>query len=46
MKGWKSICRDNSQAWLLQSDGSYLRAPFNEGEPLITAQQVLLERLT
>ncbi|AJD46829.1 polyphosphate kinase [Isoalcanivorax pacificus W11-5] len=45
-EGLEVYLQDNSQAWLLQSDGSYLRAPFNEGEPLITAQQVLLERLT
>ncbi|KAF0807864.1 polyphosphate kinase [Alcanivorax sp. S71-1-4] len=45
-EGLEVYLQDNSQAWLLQSDGSYVRAPFNEGEPLITAQQVLLERLT
>jgi polyphosphate kinase len=45
-EGLEVYLQDNSQAWLLQSDGSYVRAPFNDGEPLITAQQVLLERLT
>ena len=37
--------RDNTQAWCLQSDGSYTRACGPEGEP-VTAQQWLLERLT
>lgn len=45
-EGLEVYLQDNSQAWLLQPDGSYVRAPFNEQEPLIAAQQVLLERLT
>ena len=45
-EGLEVYLQDNSQAWLLQPDGQYVRAPFNENEPLIAAQQVLLERLT
>jgi polyphosphate kinase len=33
---------DNTQAWLLQSDGTYVRATPGDAEPL-TAQQVLLQ---
>ena len=36
--------RDNSQAWLLTSDGSYRRAQ-TEGPRSIEAQTVLLEQL-
>jgi len=45
-EGLEVYLQDNSQAWLLQPDGRYVRAPFNDNEPLIAAQQVLLERLT
>lgn len=34
--------RDNTQAWLLQQDGSYVRAETGEDEPF-SAQQALLE---
>lgn len=37
--------RDNSQAWLMQADGSYVRAESDPDNP-VTAQQWLLERLT
>jgi polyphosphate kinase len=37
--------KDNSQAWILQSDGSYLRATPAENEPVIRAQAALLEQL-
>lgn len=33
---------DNSQAWLLQADGSYIRAPRGQDEPIIQAQTMLL----
>ena len=35
---------DDTQAWLLQADGSYVRAPRRDGEPRC-AQQELLARL-
>lgn len=35
---------DNSHAWLLQSDGSYLQTSPAEGEEEIDAQSILLER--
>jgi polyphosphate kinase len=34
--------QDNTQAWLLQSDGSYQRAPRDEGEEAFSAQRALL----
>jgi len=37
--------KDNSQAWLLQTDGSYVRAAPKEGEPAIRAQAALLGQL-
>ncbi|MDD5036873.1 MAG: polyphosphate kinase 1 [Methylococcaceae bacterium] len=36
---------DNSQAWLLQSDGSYLKPRPKAGEPSVRAQSALLEQL-
>lgn len=36
--------RDNTHAWLLQSDGSYVRLQPQEGEELIDAQAILLDR--
>ncbi|WP_243409964.1 polyphosphate kinase 1 [Pokkaliibacter plantistimulans] len=36
---------DNTQAWELQQDGSYVRVQMQEGEEPISAQQILLERL-
>lgn len=38
--------RDNTQAWLLASDGSYQRAAAAPAEPLFNAQQSLLAELT
>ncbi|PQA49976.1 polyphosphate kinase 1 [Amnimonas aquatica] len=43
--GLKVYLADNSQAWLLQSDGSWQRAEPGRSEPK-AAQHVLLERLT
>jgi polyphosphate kinase len=37
--------KDNTHAWLLQSDGSYNPADRNEHEPTIHAQTVLLQEL-
>ncbi|WP_221792998.1 polyphosphate kinase 1 [Oceanobacter mangrovi] len=36
---------DNSQAWILQSDGSYVRSQPAEGEEVIRAQSILLANL-
>ncbi|MDO6680938.1 MULTISPECIES: polyphosphate kinase 1 [unclassified Oceanobacter] len=36
---------DNSQAWILQSDGRYLRSEPAEGEEVIRAQNILLATL-
>jgi polyphosphate kinase len=35
---------DNSQAWLLQNDGSYVKVQPEEGEEVCSAQQALLEK--
>lgn len=37
--------RDNSQAWILQSDGSYVLPELAEGEEVFNAQQALLDSL-
>jgi len=37
--------KDNSQSWLLQSDGSYQQALREEGEEIIQAQGLLLQEL-
>ncbi len=37
--------RDNTQAWIMQSDGSYVRVQFPSTEQPISAQQTLLEDL-
>jgi polyphosphate kinase len=37
--------KDNSQAWILQTDGTYVRT-HPEGQSIIEAQSVLLEKLT
>ena len=39
------IFKDNTQAWLLQTDGTYLRAQPGPGEAPYCAQQDLLARL-
>ncbi|VAW76020.1 Polyphosphate kinase, partial [hydrothermal vent metagenome] len=36
---------DNTQAWLLQSDGQYIQAMPAPGEEPFSAQQALLEKL-
>ncbi len=36
---------DNSQAWILQSDGSYIRRQPADGEDVIRAQNILIENL-
>ena len=37
--------KDNTQSWLLQTDGTYVRSTPKAGEPAISAQAVLLEQL-
>jgi len=37
--------RDNTQAWILQPDGSYKRASPAEGEEPLSAQQALLAEI-
>ncbi|MED5238124.1 MAG: polyphosphate kinase 1 [Pseudomonadota bacterium] len=44
-EGLHYYLRDNSRAWLLQSDGSYRRAEPAEGEEMFIAQQTLLDTL-
>ncbi len=36
---------DNTQAWILSADGRYHRAARNEGDEMISAQNMLLEEL-
>ncbi|WP_028291989.1 polyphosphate kinase 1 [Oceanobacter kriegii] len=36
---------DNSQAWILQSDGSYIRRQPADGEDVIRAQNILIDNL-
>jgi polyphosphate kinase len=35
---------DNTHAWLLQEDGSYVPCQVQEGAELVDAQAILLER--
>ena len=44
-EGLHYYLRDNSRAWLLQTDGSYSRAEPEEGEESFIAQQCLLDTL-
>ena len=44
-EGLNTYLLDNTQAWLLQADGQWLRADAGD-EPAHIAQQVLLEKLT
>ncbi len=44
-EGLHYYLRDNSRAWLLQTDGSYSRAEPAEGEEVFIAQQCLLDTL-
>ncbi|KJV38617.1 polyphosphate kinase 1 [Acinetobacter brisouii] len=41
--GLLNYLQDNQQAWLLQGDGTWVRAHPKQGEPLYNAQQTLLE---
>ncbi|MFP4648801.1 MAG: polyphosphate kinase 1 [Halorhodospira sp.] len=45
LKDLEHYLADTQQAWLLQPDGSYLRAEPAEGEPPFSAQQALLSSL-
>ncbi|MZR64203.1 polyphosphate kinase 1 [Alcanivorax sp. DP30] len=44
-EGLHYYLRDNTRAWLLQADGTYLRAQPAEGEQVFIAQQCLLDTL-
>ncbi|MGB1466429.1 MAG: polyphosphate kinase 1 [Alcanivorax nanhaiticus] len=44
-EGLHYYLRDNTRAWLLQADGTYLRAQPAEGEEVFIAQQCLLDTL-
>lgn len=36
--------QDNQRAWLMQSDGHYVRAPVTSGEEIINMQEILLDK--
>jgi polyphosphate kinase len=42
-QGLVNYLKDNQQAWLLQGDGTWVRAQLAEGEEPHNAQQTLLE---
>ncbi len=44
-KELEAYMEDNSQAWVLQSDGSYVRCQPADGEEAIKSQSILLETL-
>lgn len=44
-QGLLNYLKDNQQAWLLQSDGTWLRAQVSEGEAAHNAQRILLEMI-
>ncbi len=44
-QGLLNYLKDNQQAWLLQSDGTWLRAQVAEGEEAHNAQRILLEMI-
>ncbi|WP_349929027.1 polyphosphate kinase 1 [Acinetobacter sp. A1-4-2] len=44
-QGLLNYLKDNQQAWLLQSDGTWLRAQVAEGEAAHNAQRILLEMI-
>ncbi|MFU8928109.1 polyphosphate kinase 1 [Acinetobacter puyangensis] len=45
-QGLINYLEDNQQAWILQSNGQWLRVEMKEGEKPHTAQKVLLDQLT
>jgi len=45
IKELQAYMKDNSQAWVLQADGSYVRCQPAEGEDVIKSQSILLETL-
>jgi len=45
-EGLEVYLRDNTQAWAMQADGGYRRVQPGAGEPPVSAQALLLERLT
>ena len=44
-QGLRPYLRDNTNAWLLQADGSYRRACRKKGEKRVCAQEALLDKL-
>ena len=42
MRNLDLYLNDNSQAWIMQSDGSYVRVTRGKDEPIIQAQAMLL----
>jgi len=44
-QGLLTYLKDNQQAWLLQSDGTWLRAQVAEGQEAHNAQRILLETI-
>ncbi|MDD2945894.1 MULTISPECIES: polyphosphate kinase 1 [unclassified Acinetobacter] len=44
-QGLLNYLKDNQQAWLLQSDGTWLRAQVAEGQEAHNAQRILLEMI-
>lgn len=45
IKELQAYMKDNSQAWVLQADGSYVRCQPADGEDVIKSQSILLETL-
>ena len=43
-EGLTLALQDNQQAWLMQGDGSYVRATPTDGEPIVNLQLDLLEK--
>lgn len=44
-EGLEIYLKDNSQAWLMDSEGNYTRVSISEGEERISAQEYLMEKL-
>ena len=44
-EGLEIYLKDNCQAWIMNSDGSYTRLQPQEGEERISAQHYLVEKL-
>jgi polyphosphate kinase len=47
LKAVLDIClQDNRQAWDMHGDGTYRQRRARKGEPVLSAQQILMERAT